>query len=151
MTSDDRLRRILYGIHRQFQDIPARSERAKATIQRVRPWELGRIGQVEDMVHQYLAFADQRELTTGELARLIYPNPLWDRDRLRDKGEPLPKIKSWQYARIRRAAPTFADRVGGGRGRGGFRWRLRDEFYDDVRKRKTARDAARRKAKRGGS
>ena len=41
MTSDDRLRRILYGIHRQFQDIPARSERAKATIQRVRPWGAG--------------------------------------------------------------------------------------------------------------
>jgi len=75
MTSDDRLRRILYGIHRQFQDIPARSARAKATIRRTRPWEAGTIGQVEDMVHRYLVFADQRELTTGELARLIYANP----------------------------------------------------------------------------
>jgi hypothetical protein len=149
MTSDDRLRRLLYGIRRQFQDIPDRSARAKTTIKRVRPRERGRIGQVEDMIHQYLAFADQRELTTGELARLIYAHPLWDRDRLRDKGEPLPKIKSWQYARIRRAAPTFADRVGGGRSRGGFRWRLRDEYFYDVRKRKTARDAARREAKKG--
>jgi hypothetical protein len=56
------------------------------------------------------------------------------------------------YDQIRKAAPTFADRVGGGRGRGGIVWRLkRSQFFWDAREEKTRRDAERRKAKKGGS
>ena len=105
MASDDRLRRVLYGIRRQFGDRPARSARAKAT--------------------------------TGELARAIYAHPTWDQDfRLRKEGDPPPKLKSWQYDRVRRAAPTFADRVGRSTGRGQpWLWRVRpDQYWWDVRR-----------------
>jgi hypothetical protein len=88
--------------------------------------------------------AKDGEATTGELARAVYANPVfdWQRNRLRDKGEQIPKLRSWQYARIRLAAPTFADLVPGTPGakhpgRGGYRWKLRGEFYSDVRARKT--------------
>jgi hypothetical protein len=69
-----------------------------------------------------MTFADRDKLfTTGELARAIYADPMWDQDfRLRDKGAPPPTIKSWQYDRVRRAAPTFADRVGRSTGMGSF-------------------------------
>jgi hypothetical protein len=90
--------------------------------------------------------AKDQEATTGELARAVYANPVfdWRNHRIRKEGEQLPKIVSWQYQRIRLAAPTFADKVGGGRGRGGYRWKLRGEFYPDVRNRKTARDRQKR-------
>ena len=153
MVSDTELmRRLLYGIRRQFQDGPARSARAEATIQRVRPWERGRIGKVEERISRETMFACKLEFTTGELVRLVYCSPVFDVNfNLRKKGDPPPKIAHWMYGQIRKAAPTYFDRVGGGRGRGGLRWRLRDEFYRDVRKRKTARDAARREAKKVGS
>ena len=76
MVSDTELmRRLLYGIRRQFQDGPARSARAKATIQRVRPWERGRIGKVEERISRETMFACKLEFTTGELVRLVYCSP----------------------------------------------------------------------------
>jgi hypothetical protein len=35
---DARLMRILFGDRRQYRDLPARSARAKAMIERTRPW-----------------------------------------------------------------------------------------------------------------
>jgi hypothetical protein len=141
MASDDRLRRFLYGIRRQFQDIPARSARARETALRHRPWERGRIGKIEERIRRETMFAGKLEFTTGELARLVYCNPAFDVDfNLRKKGDPPPKLKSWQYDRIRRAAWAFADRVGRSNTRGNpYLWRVRDEFWDDVRRRKSAR------------
>jgi hypothetical protein len=149
VVSDTKLaQRLLYGTCRQFNDIPQHAARARATIQRVRPWEHGRIGKIAERIRREIAFAGKLEFTTGELVRLVYCSPVFDVNfNLRKKGDPPPKIAHWMYDQIRKAAPTFFDRVGGGRGRGGIIWRLRDEFYDDVRKRKTARDQERRKAR----
>ena len=149
MTSDAKLmEKLLRGQQRKPRsDSAAQSAQARETIKQSRSWERGRIGFVETKIHDALFFAPNKVLTTGQLARAVYANPIfdWKNDRLRKKGEVLPKIKSWMCHRIRLAAPTFADRVGGGPGRGGgFRWRLRNEFYHDVRDRKTARDKQRR-------
>jgi hypothetical protein len=85
------------------------------------------------------------------LVRHVYQNPDFDpsRTRLRDKDEQIPKLRSWQYARIRLAARTFADLVPGTPGakhpgRRGYRWRLRNEFWSDVRKRKAEQYRKRR-------
>ena len=160
MTSDDRLRRILYGIQRQFGDTPARSARAEATIRRVKPWLSGRIGKIEKHISREGACGGRDKLlTTGELARAIYANPTWDQDfNLRKEGEKPPKLKSWQYDRVRRAAPTFADCVGRSTGPGRpWLWRVRsDQFWWNVRRAKTERDKARRscratRARRAGN
>jgi hypothetical protein len=147
---DARLMRMLFGDRRQYRDLPARSARAKATIERTRPWESGRIGKIEKaiswkmLVGRFPAWGDKVEFTTGELARLIYADPLLHK--LFGKGDAPPKLKSWQYDRIRRAAPTFADRVGRSTSKGRpWLWRLRDEYFLEVRRKKTARDAQKRK------
>ena len=107
MASDDGLRRLLYGLQRQFQDGPARSARARETALRHRPWERGRIGNIEKRISRAGAFADRDRLfTTGELVRRIYADPDYDQN-FRPRKEP-PKLKSWMYDRVRRAAPTFA-------------------------------------------
>jgi hypothetical protein len=147
MACDDRLRRVLYGIRRQFGDTPARSARAKATITRTRPWERGRVGKTEKQIDRTMSLGSfgpqgKREFTTGELARAIYAHPTWDQDfRLRKEGDPPPKLKSWMYDRVRRAAPTFADRVGRSTGRGrAWLWRLRlDQYWWNVRRVKRKR------------
>ena len=135
------LQRLRYSLQRQFQDTRVRSARARATILRSRPWEAGRIGNIEKLISQTMTFAERDKLfTTGELARTIYANPVWDQNcNLREKGEKLPKLKSWHYLAIRKAAPTFADCVDRSSARGRpWLWRLRpDQFFDDARRAKT--------------
>ena len=119
---------------------PDQSARARETIKRPRPWERGRIGNIEAVISRILTLPDPNRLfTTGELAREVYANPTWDQNfRLQQKGEKPPKLKSWHYLAIRKAAPTFADCVGRSTARGRpWLWRLRrDEFFSDVRKAK---------------
>jgi hypothetical protein len=109
----------------------------------VRPWESGRIGYIETQIFREMVLCGNREnrlFTTGELARAIYAHPVWDQNcNLREKGEELPKLKSWHYLAIRKAAPTFADCVGRSSARGRpWLWRLRpDQFFDDARRAKT--------------
>jgi hypothetical protein len=145
------LSKFLYGTHRQFNDLPERSARAKATIQNTQPWQRGRVGRIEERIFDELMLAKNHTLTTGELVRRIYCGPWWAPGRgWRKPGDPPSKVEHWMYDQIRKAAPTFADRVGGGRGRGGIVWRLRrDQFFWDAREEKTRRDAERRKAKKG--
>jgi hypothetical protein len=137
------LDRLRYGIRRDFQDIPSRSARARASISRVRPWESARIGNIETQIFREMVFGGNREdrlFTTGELARAIYAHPVWDQNfRLRGKGEKVPELKSWHYLAIRKAAPTFADCVGRSIARGRpWLWRLRPgQFFDDARRAKT--------------
>ena len=71
MAYADRLRRALYGLQRQFQDTPDRSARARNTIRRSRPWEAGRIGNIETQIWREMIFGGDRDklFTTGELAR----------------------------------------------------------------------------------
>jgi len=137
------LDRLRYGFRRQFQDTPARSARARDTIRRSRPWEAGRIGNIEKLISRTMTFAERDKLfTTGELARAVYAHPGWDQNfRLREKGEKLPKLKSWHYLAIRKAAPTFADCVGRSSARGRpWLWRLRsDQYIWDVRRAKRGR------------
>jgi hypothetical protein len=95
-------------------------------------------------VGRFRAWGGKLEFTTGELARLIYTNPLLHK--VFGKGEAPPKLKSWQYDRIKRAAPTFADRVGRSTSKGRpWLWRLREECFWDARRKKTAKDAFKRK------
>jgi hypothetical protein len=88
MCSEDRLRRLLYGDRRQFKDTPDRSARAREIIKRTRPWERGRIGNIEEWVAKKMICHPDRLFTTGELAKEIYANPTFDQNfRFREKGE----------------------------------------------------------------
>ena len=143
---DARLMRILFGDRRQYHDLPARSAGLRVVIERTRPWKSGRIGAIEKQIWQRMrvgrfpAWGGKMEFTTGELARLIYADPLLHK--LLRKSDAPPKLKSWQYDRIRRAAPSFADRVGRSTSKGRpWLWRLKEGYIPDVRQKKTARDA----------
>jgi hypothetical protein len=118
-------------------------------IKRTRPWERGRIGNIERRIGfagAVLGPEDKREFTTGDLARAIYGHPDWDQNiRIRAEGAPPPKLKSWHYLAIRKAAPTFADRIGRSTTRGRpWLWRVRSELWFEVRRRKEERDKQRR-------
>ena len=107
-------------------------------LAKLKPWEAGRIGKIEKQVHEKNA-VERRDFTTGELVRLIYCSRHWDQDfNWRKDGDPSPKVKHWMYERVRKAAPTFADRVGRSTGRGrAVLWRIRpNQYWVDVRARK---------------
>ena len=112
-------------------------------IRRSRPGSYGRVGNIEKQILQQIMFAGPDKLfTTGELARAIYANPTWDQDfNFRKKGEPPPKLKSWHYLAIRKAAPTFADCMGRSTARGRpWLWRPRPhQFFGDARRVKRGR------------
>jgi hypothetical protein len=102
-------------------------------------------------VGRFSAWGGKLEYTTGELARLIYCDPLLHK--LFGKGGPPPKVKHWQYERVRKAAPTFADRVGRSTGRGRpVIWRLRpNQYLPEIRQRKPAERAMQRKSQQKGN
>jgi hypothetical protein len=143
-----RLRLLLLGRHPQYRDTPARSARAKAIVAEHRPWEGGRIGKIETAIARITIMGD-RDWTTAELAREIYAHPTWDQDFNFRNGAPPPKLKSWMYDRVRRAAPTFCTCVGRSTAKGTpWLWRPKPGlFFCDVRAEKRVRDAERRKAK----
>ena len=112
MGSDAKLmQRLLQGDHKQFQDTPRRSARARETITRTRPWECGKIGNIETQIFREMICQD-RLYTTGELARAIYANPGWDQNFRLRRGENPPKLKTiWRSGRLLRPLPTvLADR-----------------------------------------
>jgi len=91
-------------------------------LAKLRPWERGRIGKIEKQISwkmtvgRFGAWGGKLEYTTGALARLIYCAPLLHK--VFGECGPPPEVKHWQYERVRKAASTFADRVGRSTGRG---------------------------------
>ena len=140
MSEEDNILRAitrLMGITRRGRTIyDYERDNSRERIRRVRPWEKGRIGCVEQRIAHALP-RDGRPISTGDLGRYVY-EPI-----VKDKNAPPFKLSSWQYARIRRAAPTFADPVGRsetGSGRPHL-WRLKygELFFDTVRREKRKR------------
>jgi hypothetical protein len=138
MISDAKLLARFLREGRPRSDSTAQSARARETIKRSRPWEQGRIGNIETLISRTMTFADPNKLfTTTELAIAVYANPKWDQNfRFRKKGEKPPQLKSWHYLAIRKAAPTFCICVGRATARGRpWLWKLRrDGFFPQVRK-----------------
>jgi hypothetical protein len=122
-------------------------ERGRRLALKHQSWLFGRIGPIERSVHAALVGADVKGYlpTTRDLIHVVYLRHFSD--------EPQPPLKLWMYERVRRAAAIFADPVrrGSGYGPAGLRWRLRPgQYFCQIRRLKTERDAARRRQKQAG-
>lgn len=119
--------REIYGYER---------ENSRARILQTKPWLRQRIGRIERRIHWVLPH-DGKPIDTGTVARAIYEPLIKPKD-----GKPF-RLKMWQRDRVRKALPTFADRIersSTGKGRP-FLWRIRwgDSTFCDARARKRAR------------
>lgn len=118
------------------EQVPYTREHAK----RYRIWDHGRIGKIECAVSR--AVEPGRTYTTGQLVRAVYHNRFYSDD----WDAPPIELKSYHYLQIRKSAPTFMDCIGRDNRRPGkpYLWIARQEYFHDVRARKTERDRIRR-------
>jgi hypothetical protein len=125
------------------------SERGRG-FARFKPWARGRIGGLERRVHVALIHAEVNKVspvTTGYLVRQIYLGIGGRKSRLLDKDA---KIERWMYGNVRKAAETYAVRIGRGVGHGSpILWQLKkdDAVYSNVIRKRKAAEYAKRKRK----
>jgi hypothetical protein len=126
------------------------SERGR-NLARFKPWARGRIGGLERRVHGALIHAEVNKVspvTTGWLVRQVYLGIGGRKSRFLEKDAPPPKIERWMYGNVRKAAETYAVRIGRGNGHGSpILWQLKegDAVYASVIRKKKALAYARRK------
>jgi hypothetical protein len=149
-------RYMLRLLREMFPDMFPRSElspeqKAKQAergrgLARFKPWARGRIGGLEHRVHGALISAEFRKVspvTTGWLVREVYLG-------IGGRAGKDAKISRWMYGNVRKAAETYAVRIGRGNGHGSpVLWKLKegDAVYAAVIRKKKERAYARRKRK----
>jgi hypothetical protein len=122
-------------------------------LARYKPWARGRIGALGHRVRGALIHAQLKGIgpvTTGWLVREIYLGIGGRKSRFLDKDAPPPKIERWMYGNVRKAAETYAVRIGRGVGHGSpILWQLKEDgaVYSDVIRKRKAAEYVRRKRK----